>query len=378
MVDDELLRSILNRSASAPQLVEENSGQSGYNIVRAENRFFAVHQRDGAFDIDRVRRKEYTAPVFEADTLGEMQDLLKGLPGTPELRGDHLLKRVRLLESVIDDICRFVPPGHYYSPVNSEEDVRTYARYDRNAITNIPGVIFNVGVHTAHLQIMIDEYGSLPEFPKSKMEGLRYYYDNGEQWYFDAMAMRHFVRTCSPKRIIEIGGGYSTAVMMDAAEACGIRTHFTVIEPDPVRLLALLRAEDLSSNRLIKDKVQNIELELFDQLAAGDILFIDSSHVSKFHSDVNHYMFEILPRIKAGVFVHIHDIDYPFDYSSRMLEEGRSWNEAYVLRAFLMYNASFRIEFWSAYASHFQGELIADKMPLCRQWPGGAFWLSRI
>jgi hypothetical protein len=358
-----------------PFLVEENCNQSGYNIVGYDNRFFAIHQNDGAFDRGRVIRNEYSAPVFEARTLGEIRSILAETSRKQELR---VSPAAEVDLSAIQKARESLPPDHYYSPYPSLEDIRAFARFDRKLVTTMPGIDFDIERHTAHLQEMTKEYASLPPFPKSKVADSRYYYDNEQQWYFDALAIQHFVLACRPRRIIEIGGGYSTAAMMDAVDRCGARTQFTMIEPDPVRLRTLLRPQDLASHKLIEDKTQNVPLETFDQLQADDILFIDSSHVSKFRSDVNWYFFEILPRLKPGVFIHIHDIGYPFEYSPDFLEGGLSWTEAYMLRAFLMYNTAFRIEFWSAYASHFQGGLIAEKMPLCRQWPGGAFWMRRL
>jgi hypothetical protein len=377
MHDETSLQVALNKPSTQPLLLEENAKQSGYNVILYDGSYFAVYMGDGAFDIQRVRRGEYVHPPISADTIGEMYAVLEGEQQSEELRAKHLLAHVRMLESFVSNVCRFVPPGHYYSPIPSDEDIRQYPAFDPNVKTSIPAVEFDLGRHALHLQQMADEYLTLPTFHKNKTEKYRFYYGNGEHSYFDAISSRHFIRRYKPKHVVEVGCGFSSAVMLDSAEEAKTGTQFTFIEPHPERLLGLLSPGDLTRHNLIKEKVQNIPFALFETLERNDILFIDSSHVTKFMSDVNHYVFEILPRIKSGVFVHIHDIGFPFEYPKEMLEEGRSWNEAYLLRAFLMYNKAFEIEYWSAYASHFQGEYVFKEMPLCRQMPGGSFWMRR-
>ena len=121
---------------------------------------------------------------------------------------------------------------------------------------------------------------------------------------------------------------------------------------------------------------------MVDQLAANDILFIDSSHVSKAGSDVNHILFELLPRLAPGVFVHFHDVLYPFEYPREWFELGISWNEPYILRAFLQYNTQFPIRFWNDFMMKFHAEAIQKLMPLCADPPafgvGGSLWLQRV
>ena len=91
----------------------------------------------------------------------------------------------------------------------------------------------------------------------------------------------------------------------------------------------------MKRHRLVNVKLQDVDLKEFDKLKSGDVLFIDSTHVSKIGSDVNYLFFEILPRLHRGVYIHIHDIFYPFEYPKDWIDEGRAWNENYILRAFL-------------------------------------------
>jgi hypothetical protein len=112
-------------------------------------------------------------------------------------------------------------------------------------------------------------------------------------------------------------------------------------------LFALLSEDNRDYCEILVQRVQDVSSERFTALAEGDLLLIDSSHVAKTGSDVNHLYFEILPRLAAGVLIHVHDIGFPFEYPRPWVDQGRSWNEAYVLRAFLMFNREFEIVLWN-------------------------------
>src|SRR4029453_10415837 len=109
---------------------------------------------------------------------------------------------------------------------------------------------------------------------------------------------------------------------------------------------------------------------------SGDVLFIDSSHVLKTGSDVHRELFEILPALTPGVLVHFHDIDYPFEYPDLFLFERRySWNEAYAVRAFLMYNANYRVEFMVAMFRRMAADLVRATFPAFDEQPGASLWV---
>jgi hypothetical protein len=125
------------------------------------------------------------------------------------------------------------------------------------------------------------------------------------------------------------------------------------------------------------ERIQDVSLKEFDALEENDILFIDSTHISKINSDVNFILFEILPRLKPGVYIHFHDIFFPFEYPITWAYEGRAWNEAYLLRAFLQYNSEFRVVAMNSFLHKFHLEHLAIKMPLCTMNPGGSIWLRK-
>src|SRR5690606_17050723 len=110
---------------------------------------------------------------------------------------------------------------------------------------------------------------------------------------------------------------------------------------------------------------------------ANDILFIDSTHVSKINSDVNYIFFEILPRLASGVYIHFHDIFFPFEYPKAWVYEGRAWNEAYILRAFLQYNNAFSVVLMNTFMDQFHKSFFREHMPLCLINPGGSIWIRK-
>jgi hypothetical protein len=124
--------------------------------------------------------------------------------------------------------------------------------------------------------------------------------------------------------------------------------------------------------------VQEVGLEKFKALRENDILFIDSSHVSKINSDVNYIFFTILPQLHPGVYIHFHDIFYPFEYPKEWIYEGRAWNEIYLLRAFLQHNAVFKIVFFNTFLEYFHAKRFQEDMPLCLKNPGGSVWLKKV
>ncbi|MDZ7833372.1 MAG: hypothetical protein U5L07_16635 [Desulfobacterales bacterium] len=150
----------------------------------------------------------------------------------------------------------------------------------------------------------------------------------------------------------------------------------TLIEPYPDTLWSLLKTEDKPN--LVQMRLQDVPLDRFEHLEENDILFVDSTHVSKINSDVNKILFEILPVLKPGVHVHFHDIVWPFEYPKEWVYEGRAWNEAYILRAFLMFNKMYKIVLMSSYVCHFFGYYFKQYMPLCLENSGTSLWIKKM
>jgi hypothetical protein len=155
------------------------------------------------------------------------------------------------------------------------------------------------------------------------------------------------------------------------------RPEITCIEPFTARLNRLLREDDKVRLRIIESRVQDVPIETLTSLGPGDLLFIDSSHVMKCGSDVQHLMFEVLPRLPAGIFVHFHDVFDSFEYPADWLLKGRYWNEAYMLRAFLTSNSDWDIYFFNSYVARVFRDFLSERMPICLLNTGGSLYLQR-
>lgn len=272
-----------------------------------------------------------------------------------------------------------VPPGHFYSPIADPKEVEQFAArvFDQDRRT-LPAINLREKEQLVLAGELARYYPELP-FAQEKKEGLRYYYGNDLYCHSDAIFLYAMMRHFRPKRIIEAGSGFSSAVMLDTNDLFfggAIRLEF--IEPYPDRLYSLLTPKDRANCAIHEKKLQEMPVEYFQQLEPGDILFIDSSHVTRVAGEVNYYMFEILPALRPGVLIHIHDIFNGFEYPRKWIDTGKSWSEAYLLRAFLEYNAAFEVLLFNTYLDHFHQDFFREHMPLCLQNSGGSIWLRKV
>lgn len=134
--------------------------------------------------------------------------------------------------------------------------------------------------------------------------------------------------------------------------------------------------------KIIRDKLEDVDRSIFFDLEKDDILFIDSSHIIRPQGDVLMEYLEILPIIKSGVLVHIHDIFTPKDYLDEWIyNEVRFWNEQYLLEAFLSFNDRFKVLLSCNYLNHHYHDIFSSKCPIMSKQPGrepGAFWMVRV
>ncbi|WP_425390641.1 class I SAM-dependent methyltransferase [Ekhidna sp.] len=269
-----------------------------------------------------------------------------------------------------------VPPGHYYSPIISKEDLsRRKDQIWKKHPRQIPGLNLNEDRQFSLLKDLAKYYSDIP-FEDHKKEGLRYYYNNTMYGYSDAVFLFCMIRNFAPKRIIEVGSGFSSAISLDTNHLFfDDKIQCTFIEPNPERLKSLLFKEEKIN--LIESIVQEVDLDLFKTLEENDILFIDSSHITKAGSDVNFLLFDVLPNLKKGVKIHFHDIGYPFEYPQHwVIDKLRGFNENYILRAFLMYNSNFPIIAFNTFLTEFHEAWFKEHMPMCLKHPGGSIWLE--
>ena len=215
-------------------------------------------------------------------------------------------------------------------------------------------------------------------FADTKAAGARYAFVNPAFQWPDALILHAMIREFRPARLLEIGSGWSSACAVDTIVrylpgACDI----TMADPYPDLAQDLVGAYD-GPHRFLRVRLQDLDIGLFRVLEPGDILFVDSTHVLAAHSDVHRMLFEIMPVLKPGVFVHFHDIFWPFDYpDSWVRDENRSWNEVYALRAYLTDNARWQILWLADYFQTFEAARLRADCPEMLKVRGGSLWLRK-
>ncbi len=290
---------------------------------------------------------------------------------------DALLTELKGAYALLTDYQRGWPPGHFYSPIPALEDIAAREEQIFRKPRALPGIDLN---EAGQLELLekLGQFHSDQPFPEQQSDTLRFFADNPNYRYGEALTLYGMLRLLRPRRVIEVGSGYSSCVILDTRDH-----HFegkidcTFIEPYPELLMSLIRPGDIETVRLIGESVQNVGSEVFGELQAGDILLIDSTHVGKAGSDVNDLIFRVLPALNPGVYIQVHDIYYPFQYPREWVFEGRAWNEAYVLRAFLQYNAAFSIVLYNQYLATFHRDALAAALPLAAKNPGSSIWLRK-
>ncbi len=266
---------------------------------------------------------------------------------------------------------------HYYEPLFNPAHLRHSLSVDRD----LAGLDWNVGKQLDLLS-KFDFNEELLAFPLSYQRDLQYFYRNGCFEDGDAEFLYNMIRYFKPRRIFEIGSGHSTLLATSAIEANGrsgsnYSCRHVCIEPYENKWLQQLTIE------LVRSPVERLDREFFGELEQNDILFIDSSHMIRPQGDVLFEFFEILPALKSGVLVHIHDIFSPKDYPHEwVFRDVRFWNEQYLLEAFMSFNSQFEIIGALNFLKHHYPQELARPCPVLRQHidsrEPGSFWIRRI
>ncbi|KIA85263.1 class I SAM-dependent methyltransferase [Flavobacterium sp. AED] len=270
------------------------------------------------------------------------------------------------------------PGGHYYSPIISIEEIkkREFEIWKNADEDGIRGVELRTGEQIKLIQQFTKFYEEIP-FKSEKQSNVRYYFENEYYSYTDGIILYSMIKYFEPKRIIEIGSGFSSAVMLDTNQLFfNNQIDLTFIDPYPERLYSLMTESDKKQTTVIETDVQLIPLDVFRKLKGRDVLFVDSTHVTKTGSDVNYILFEILPILESGVLIHFHDVFYPFEYPKEWVFKGFNWNEDYILKAFLMYNDKFEIKLFSEYLHKHHKDSFRD-LPLSYKNTGGNLWIQK-
>ena len=265
-----------------------------------------------------------------------------------------------ILNSGNYQFLKFARPGSYSSPIPDIREIhaRSHIVYDRSS-TEIAGIDVQVQAQAELAREFVTYYKDIP-FPEKKQDWFRYYLDNDYFSYGDGVVLYSMMRRFKPKRIIEVGSGFSSAAMLDVT--CNGDIDFTFIEPFPDRLLSLLRDQNRDRCNILRAPVQEVSAGLFATLHENHILFVDLSHVAKTHSDVVHLLFNILPSLNRGVIVHFHDILWPFEYPSAVARlSGVHGMKPIFSELFYNIMSAFRILYFNSLMEIHHGRLFAQR-----------------
>ncbi len=232
----------------------------------------------------------------------------------------------QLLSKVGHKVGCHVIPKHYYCPISSEEEWSSLRASD------LIGLCLS---EQEHLDLYDTLKPHLREFAR-RVDSGDFNLGNGTYMAVDADVYYALIRHRRPRRVIEIGSGQSTRIAA-AAMVANESGELVCVEPYPSEFLKTLPVQ------LHVAPVQKVPLSFFEDLEAGDILFIDSTHVLRPGGDVAWEYCEILPRLRPGVLIHVHDIGWPSPYPEVYRTYGWQWDEQYLLQAIMAHNPRYKI-----------------------------------
>lgn len=273
-------------------------------------------------------------------------------------------------------------PVHYYSPLPDVGSVKkNLPRWYKEDTS--PGINWELENQLALLEQLkpyMFEVAAMPPFLAITQDGYGPGY--GE---IEAHLLYLMLRHVKPAKVVEIGSGVSTFYTLSAleknSEQDNQESKLTCIEPYPNNKLRTLVSE--RNVQLRESEVQDAGYDLFEELSANDVLFIDSSHVSKKDSDVDFLFLDVLPRLRKDVIVHIHDISLPMPalpLEHFLFDTYLFWNENALVKAFLTFNSAFRILMCQSYLHHHKPDVLKMLVPVYDQqshFPS-SLWIQKI
>jgi hypothetical protein len=265
---------------------------------------------------------------------------------------------------------------HYYSPIPDLEALPEDIWTRRG---EMPGVRFDIPGSLEFVRKELAEYVAEYAPPRQPTGDPRdFFLDNGLYESVDTELLYAIVRRFQPPRVMELGSGMSTLVIADARERNGQADRGGHVVYDPFMREDLGPAiHRIAEPRLVS--ATDIPIEDFEQLQAGDLLFVDTTHTVKVGGEVNRIVLEVLPVLAPGVLIHVHDIYLPFEYPREFaVERNFFWAEQYLLQAFLAFNDQFDVMVGANALARLYPAETAELFPSAT--PGihpGAFWLRR-
>jgi len=278
-------------------------------------------------------------------------------------------ERLRLSRETLKRIGVFPIARHYFEPAFHPADLPSCL----DAPRDLPGLDLGVPAQLALLDRIADDLPPTP-FGDTRGGALDFYYGNKAFEAGDACAWWAMILLHRPRRIVEIGSGFSTLVA---------RAAIAYLDRPCVHICFEFYEQpwlERSGATIVREPVERAGTDLFESLGAGDILFIDSSHVIRPGGDVLFEYLEILPRLRPGVLVHIHDIFTPRHYPDAWVhDQVRLWNEQYLLEAFLSMNRGYEIVLALNYLKHAHYDRLRRAFPrLTQEREPGSFYIRRV
>jgi len=282
--------------------------------------------------------------------------------------------RLPLCKSALMNVGVFPIRNHYYEP---QFDNRT-PKLDFSQDRSLPGINWNISGQLEFLERFVFS-PELVNIPKDKPEPLKFHFNNAMFKSGDAEYWYQLIRTIKPRKIFEVGSGNSTLMAMNAlaqnqVDDPSYKCEHICIEPYEMPWL------EESGVSVVRRKIEDVELSFLSELEENDILFIDSSHIIRPEGDVLFEYLELLPSLKKGVIVHIHDIFSPKNYLKQWLQDDVTfWNEQYLLEAFLTHNSTWKIVGALNYLHHNHYEKLKMIAPyLTPEREPGSFYIQKI
>jgi hypothetical protein len=320
-----------------------------------------VHAR--AFrSISNIRMNMIAASPITSKELGEIGPLLQAL-----------LLVDRQTRSRVQEYGVNIVPTDFYSNVPSIKEIDASYEYED---TNPPYLLESVFRDEFLLEVLskLSDFASEFDPPTEGNEEncVSFFWGNDQFSYSDAMSYYCFIRLTKPRRILEIGSGFSTLVALEAVRRNGFG-RIVCVEPFPRPFLEKNRDIEVRKQKAQQLSASDVNALLDD----GDVLFIDSTHTVKTGSDCLHLYLRVLPQLKKRVLVHVHDVFLPFGLPKDWLSERQIyWTEQYLVLALLIGNTKAKVMYGSTY-HHFKNRSKLDEFMLGRFPSGGAsFWFE--
>ncbi|WP_171240875.1 class I SAM-dependent methyltransferase [Ruegeria sp. HKCCA5491] len=256
--------------------------------------------------------------------------------------------------------------------VTEREERARLEAFERAGGLTRPAYALSPGMDRFDITQLADEYrqhaAALDALKDPARNQTGYRVGNGYYDSPDADALYLMIRRFQPKRVIEVGCGNSTRVTRQAIIDAGLDTQITAIDPFPRADIAHV-VDQFEQKRL-----EDVDPSVFDQLESGDVLFIDSSHVVRMSNDVAHLFCRIIPNLKPGVVIHVHDVFLPYEYPKRFFYDCPGWGEQYMLHALLQSDAFSML--WPGYYLQQDRLDAVEALPFLKDGRAQSIWVQ--